>query len=278
MDREWEALAAWYDARQGDTGDLWHRALIDPGLLAVLGPVRGLELLDLACGNGYLSRRFAREGARVTGVDASAPIVRLARARERRAPLGVRYLVADAARLDALADGRFDIVVSNMALMDIRGADRAIAEVGRLLRPSGRFVFSICHPCFDVMSRSAWEIERGFRSEVVWRKVQRYREPYEELCPWKVGEKEYRAVPGFHRPLAWYVRALRAAGLVIEAFEEPAPGPEMFPGSPQAPYLAEVPLHCVIGARRTGGPGATDAGPARVGPRAARRARGTAPR
>lgn len=63
----WEELAAWYDEKMGDEGDLWHRTLIDTGLLQVLGPVRGLELLDLGCGNGYLCRRFAREGARVTG-------------------------------------------------------------------------------------------------------------------------------------------------------------------------------------------------------------------
>ncbi|HEV2359820.1 MAG TPA: hypothetical protein VGZ23_19695 [bacterium] len=53
----WEAMAAWYDAKQGDDGDLWHRTLIDPALLRVVGPVAGRRLLDLACGNGYLARR-----------------------------------------------------------------------------------------------------------------------------------------------------------------------------------------------------------------------------
>src|SRR5207248_886305 len=111
----WEAIAAWFDERMGDEGDLWHRTLIDPTLLRVLGPVAGLDVLDLACGNGYLSRRFAREGACVVGVDASAPIVERARARETAKPLGVTYHVADAARLDVLTDASFDRVVSNMA-------------------------------------------------------------------------------------------------------------------------------------------------------------------
>jgi 2-polyprenyl-3-methyl-5-hydroxy-6-metoxy-1,4-benzoquinol methylase len=56
----WAALAPWYDAKQGDRGDLWHRALIDPTLLRAVGRVRGVRLLDLGCGNGYLSRHFAR--------------------------------------------------------------------------------------------------------------------------------------------------------------------------------------------------------------------------
>ena len=78
----WEEMAAWWDEQQGDEGDLWHRTLIDPTLFRVLGPVEGLHLLDLACGNGYIARKLARSGARVTAVDASAPIIKLAQARE----------------------------------------------------------------------------------------------------------------------------------------------------------------------------------------------------
>ena len=42
----------------------------------------GLHVLDLACGNGYLSRRFARQGAIVTAVDADAPLIERVRTRE----------------------------------------------------------------------------------------------------------------------------------------------------------------------------------------------------
>ena len=264
----WAALADWYDRKQGDGGDLWHRALIDPALLQVLGEVRGLDLLDLGCGNGYLSRRFAREGARVTGVDSSAPIIARARARERARPLGIRYRVADAERLSAFAPQSFDVVVSNMALMDIAHADAAIREVGRLLRPAGRLVASLCHPCFDVLSRSTWELEvRPMGSTTVWRKVQRYRELYHEPVPWVLPSGRSRSTEGYHRPLSWYFRALRSAGLAVEQFEEPAPLEEMLRESPQGPYIAQVPLHCVLGARK--------AGPPPPAARATRRPRGT---
>ena len=136
----WESLAAWYDENQGDEGDLWHRTLIDPELLRVVGPVTGLRVLDLACGNGYLARRFARMGAAVTGVDASAPIIARARRREAEAPLGIAYHVADTARLETLEDARFDVAVCNMALMDIEDAAGAISETGRVLLPGGRFI------------------------------------------------------------------------------------------------------------------------------------------
>jgi ubiquinone/menaquinone biosynthesis C-methylase UbiE len=46
--------------QQGDEGDLWHRTLIDPALLRVLGPLEGQHVLDLACGNGYIARKLAK--------------------------------------------------------------------------------------------------------------------------------------------------------------------------------------------------------------------------
>src|SRR5205823_2667250 len=83
----------------------WHRTLIDPTFLRVVGDVRGLYVLDLGCGNGYLSRRFAQAGAKVVAVDASAPVIERARARESQEPLGIEYHVADAARLELLRSG-----------------------------------------------------------------------------------------------------------------------------------------------------------------------------
>ena len=77
----WDQMVEWWDAQIGEEGDLWHRALIDPPLLRLVGDVAGQRVLDLACGNGYLSRRFARQGAAVVGVDATAPIIERARTR-----------------------------------------------------------------------------------------------------------------------------------------------------------------------------------------------------
>ena len=98
----WDQMAYWWDEKQGDEGDLWHRALIDPPLIRLVGEVRGMHLLDLACGNGYLSRRFARQGAIVTSVDANVPLIERIRTREAEEPLGITYHVADAAHLDML--------------------------------------------------------------------------------------------------------------------------------------------------------------------------------
>jgi ubiquinone/menaquinone biosynthesis C-methylase UbiE len=247
----WDAMAAWYDAKQGENGDLWHRTLIDPALLKVVGAVGGQRLLDLACGNGYLARRFARMGARVVGIDGSAPMIERARRRERENPLGVVYHAGDTARLDTLHDAGMDIVVCNMALMDIEDAAGTIRQVARVLRPSGRFVASLSHPCFDVAGASAWVVERMDFTTTTWRKVSRYRERFAGQVPWRDGEDPIIAyTTTYHRPLSWYVRTLRGAGFVITALEEPEPTEEFMAGSPSGTLIAAIPLHCVIEARR----------------------------
>lgn len=241
----WGELAEWYDAKQGDTGDLWHRTLIDPTFLRVVGEVRGLRVLDLGCGNGYLSRRFARAGAVVTGVDGSAPIIERARAHDTRDLLGIDYRVADAAHLALLKNATFDLVTSNMALMDIEDAAGAIREAGRVLRGQGRFVASLSHPCFDQGPSSSWLMERSFDETKVWRKIARYRTPFPDEIPWGI-EGRTVATTGYHRPLSWYARALRDAGFLIRSLEEPEPTEEFISGSPQGAYVVEIPLHLVI--------------------------------
>ncbi len=252
----WDEMAAWRDERSGEAGDLWHRALIDPTLLEVVGGVEGLRVLELACGNGYLARRFARAGASsVVGIDLSRPTLARAIARERADPTGARFVVGDASHLAQFEAGSFDLVVANMALMDIEDGAGTVREVGRLLASGGRFVFSLSHPCFDTDDRSMWVVERGIApdgtySDLVWRKVRGYRDEGKRSVPWAVSPTRTFHTEAFHRTLSTYSRYLRRAGLVISRLEEPTPLPEMLEGSPQGRYIAEIPLHLVIEAIR----------------------------
>jgi ubiquinone/menaquinone biosynthesis C-methylase UbiE len=102
-----------------------------------------------------LPRQLARQGAHVAGVDASAPIIERAQQREVREPLGIVYHVADAARMEPLGDGQFDLGVSCMALQDIPDTAGAIREAARVLKPMGRLVALFSHPCFDVPQASS---------------------------------------------------------------------------------------------------------------------------
>lgn len=251
--RDWAQMAEWFDAKQGDEGDLWHRALIYPVLLRVIGEVAGHEVLDLACGNGSMSRRLARQGARVTGVDGSAPIIECARRREAASPLGIAYYVSNSARVNFLRDQSFDLVVCTMALIDMDDSDArgTIGEVARLMRPHGRGVLCFSHPCFDVPDASSWLLEEApGEPPRVARKLSRYNELFRGTARWRLGGGEEALTHAYHRPLAWYFRAIREAGLAVTAFEESVPTAELYAGDHQGEWIARFPLHCVIETRK----------------------------
>ncbi len=135
-------------------GDLTAAALLD-----LLGDVRGTRVLDLACGHGRITREIARRGAQVAGVDISDVLLEMAQAAEIEEPLGITYLKADVTSDQALAGETFDEVACSQGLGDIDDLDGALATVARVLRPGGRFVFSILHPCFpgwDEDAPSSW--------------------------------------------------------------------------------------------------------------------------
>lgn len=113
--------------------------------MQLIGDVRGRHVLDLACGDGFYTRRLRAAGAeRVVGVDVSGAMVDLAREQEQADPLGIEYVRADVADLGAAtALGQFDIVSAAYLLHyapDTAALLRMCANVAAHLRPGGRFV------------------------------------------------------------------------------------------------------------------------------------------
>jgi ubiquinone/menaquinone biosynthesis C-methylase UbiE len=111
--------------------------------------VKGKRVLDAGCGEGYLSRKLARLGARVTGVDFSREMLVLAEERTDR-DLGIRYLHGDCQSMGFLDADSFDIVVSNMVLQDLPDYRAALRSIHRVLVTGGFFLFSITHPVLSL--------------------------------------------------------------------------------------------------------------------------------
>ncbi len=104
------------------------------GLLELLAPQPGEQILDIGCGTGHLTAKIAASGARVTGVDRSPEMIRQAR----EAYPAMCFEVADARQIPLVE--RFDAVFSNATLHWIKEPEKVIGEVARLLGPGGRFV------------------------------------------------------------------------------------------------------------------------------------------
>ena len=114
----------------------------------------------------------------------------------------------------------FDAAIACLVFEHIVGYEAAIAEVARVLKPGGRFVFMLNHPLLQAPN-SGWVIDVDL-DEQYWR-VGPYLVPdltMEQIAPGVV-------LPFVHRPLSHYVNAMARNGLLIERMEEPEP-PEGF--------------------------------------------------
>jgi len=210
-----------------EEGDLHRIVLLNPALFALLPDVRGLRVLDAGCGEGYLCRKLARLGARVTGVDYSEEM--LAIAGERTDPaLGIRYLHGNCEQMDFLDPGSFDLVVSNMMLMDLADHEAALASMHRALVEGGILVLSISHPCF-IAPDCGW-VKDDEGNKLHW-KVDRYfaEGAYEQPVPPDAEE----GLILFHRTLSTYLRTLLRTGFVLLDVIEPAPAEEMLTRYPR---------------------------------------------
>ena len=208
-----EAAESWVDfVRKGKD---YHRdELNNPAAFGLIGSVKGSLVLDLACGEGYNTRILAKKGAKVVGVDFSSELIRLARSEEAKDRLGIDYRVEDAADLSRFPSCYFDLVTCFMALQDIKEYRKAVAEVARVLKERGRFVFSIPHPCFEMVSHEGYRISTNKRyfgaaeDHIHW-KMERLLKPFETTS--------------FHRTLTDYFDVFHRNRLVVRRLVEPQP-------------------------------------------------------
>jgi 2-polyprenyl-3-methyl-5-hydroxy-6-metoxy-1,4-benzoquinol methylase len=150
----WDANADWWDSTTGPEGNSFHRQLIAPATDRLLDLHQGEIVLDIACGNGQVSRHMAELGAQVVGFDFSSKFLERARAHTHRTPYAdkIEYRKIDAtdeSQLLSLGEERFDAAVCTMALMDMADIEPLLRTLPRLLKSTGRFVFSVPHPCFN---------------------------------------------------------------------------------------------------------------------------------
>jgi SAM-dependent methyltransferase len=220
----WEQNARWWDSNMGE-GNVWHLNLIAPATERLLGIRSGERVLDLACGNGQFTRRLALLGARVSGCDFSPAFLDCARERtlDHRDRIDYRLIdLSDEGQLASIESGAYDAAVCTMAIMDMAVITPLLSAVRRALKPGGRFVFSVPHPCFNTNGTTLLA-ERDDYGPAELRfsvRVTRYR----GLTPQRAD-----GIPGqprphdyFHRPLYVLIGACAAAGLALDGLEEPA--------------------------------------------------------
>jgi SAM-dependent methyltransferase len=228
--RTWDQNATSWARHVRDGGDITRTHIVDPALVEIAGDVTRLDVLDAGCGEGLHSRMFARLGARVTGIDASAPMIAMARHEERREPLGIRYAVGTLERPRGVKDRSMDLVIVSMVLMSISEVRAGLVRLARVLRPAGRMLIVINHPCF-----------MGPEED--------YFTP--EMMRWRFYDGQRVKTRHFHRPLSAYVHSVREAGLQLRGLHEPRVSRASVQRHPALAVHLKIPLvvilDCAIG-------------------------------
>ena len=178
--------------------------------LGLLGPVAGKRILEIGAGAAHCSRWLATQGATPTATDISAAM--LAQAQKLNEVTGINFdlQLCDARNLPYDAE-TFDLAFTSFgAIQFIPDLPALFSEVHRVLKPGGKWVFSVTHPfrwAFpDDPTKHGLTIIRSYFD----------RRPYAEFDD--AGQPEYLE---YHRTIGDYVRDLAAAGFTLTDIVEP---------------------------------------------------------
>jgi SAM-dependent methyltransferase len=147
---DWDRYADEYQATHGDflgdTGFVWGPEGFTEDEAGVLGDVVGRDVLEVGSGAGQCSRWVRVHGGTSYGLDLSARQLQHSRRLDEETGIAVPSVRGTATALP-FADRSFDVVFCSFGAMQfIADLDVAVAEVARVLRPRGRFAFSVTHP------------------------------------------------------------------------------------------------------------------------------------
>jgi 2-polyprenyl-3-methyl-5-hydroxy-6-metoxy-1,4-benzoquinol methylase len=221
----WDQNATFWDDNMRDDGNDFQRILVGPASERLLDLQPGETVLEIACGNGVFSRRMAQLGVHVIATDFSAQLLERARARTSEHTDRIQYRLVDATREDqivTLGQQHFDAAVCNMAIMDMAEIDPLMRGIRQVVKPGGRFVFSLCHPCFNHTGMVLCAEEATINGELITTysiKVTKYLHASPQKGIAMLGQPVSHYY--FDRPLHILFNACFRAGLVMDGLEEP---------------------------------------------------------
>jgi len=212
---EWDRYSDEYQATHGvflgDAGFVWGPEGLTEAEAHVLGDVAGRDVLEVGSGAGQCSRWVATHGGRPVGLDLSWRQLQHSRRIDQETGVSVPSVLGTATQLP-FADDSFDVVFCSFgALQFVADIEAAVHETARVLRPAGRFAFSITHP-----TRWMFPDDPGpdglTASQSYWDRT-----PYVEIDD-DSGQVSYVE---HHRTLGDWVALLTGAGFFLEQLLEP---------------------------------------------------------
>jgi len=212
--KNWNEIAPYYQAEHGIPTDFIHWGPHCPNEdeLHLLGEVTGKRTLEIGCGGGQNTIALAKRGAIATGLDLSDAQIEFARRLALEEGVEATFLQGNAEDLSAISDASQDLALSAFAFQFVEHMDRVFAEVARVLRPGGLFVFSVNHPFFYCVAESGeMKVEFSYFDHEYW-------------YDWDSdGMGSHPRMTEYQRTVSEWYRLFRGAGLEVLDIVEPEP-------------------------------------------------------
>lgn len=220
-----------------------------PPVFALCGDVGGVNIVDLGAGEGYCARVLAAQGAKIEAIELSPEMVRLAQDQEEKNPLGINFqqgTVTDLPYDNESFDLALGVFVYNY--LHIEELKASFKEVFRVLKPGGRFVFSVPHPAFPFIKP---EVAKPFYFDFGG---QAYLSAVDKKAEGEISCRDGRQLPVqmIHKRLGDYAEAVSEAGFAgIQGMHELGVLPEHMELDPNFFGPVEgIPLHLAFDVRK----------------------------
>jgi SAM-dependent methyltransferase len=214
-DSSWENSHKWYNDIVGPQGHFYHTTLVLPNTLRLLNLNFNSTLLDVACGQGVLSRNIPKI-QKYSGYDLSKGLV--AEAVKLNKLKFANFFVHDAQKTLPDDLGKFSHAACLLALQNIPEPLEVFKSIAPHIENGGRFVFVLNHPSFRIPRMSGWLIDE--KKKLQSRRVDRYMSAQKIPIATNPSKEDSETTWSFHYPLSYFCQSLKKAGFCIETIEE----------------------------------------------------------
>lgn len=216
VNNSWDNVADWYIKLIDKKGMYFHKNIIFPNLLRLFNFTKDSELIDLACGEGVLSRYFAKYFKSYLGIDVSQELI--AQANKLNKYKNVSFKVFDLTQPITL-NKTFSHAVCVLAIQNIQNIDSFFRNVNSFLKQDGVFIIVMNHPCFRIPRITSWGIDET--KKLQYRRIDRYMSPLNIPINVKPSKYDKRYITWtYHYPLSFYVNLLAKNGFAVLNLEE----------------------------------------------------------
>lgn len=211
----WHKVGKWYNKIVGDFGHYYHQHVIIPNTLKLLDIKNNSSLLDLACGQGVLSRKLPKS-VFYLGIDNAKSLIEFA---QKQALENQKFIIGNVTY--NLPTDKIDFTHATiiLALQNIENPQLVLTQACKHLAKNGKLVIVLNHPCFRIPRMSSWQIDEAKKME--YRRIDKYLTPTQipiNMAPSR-GTKASMTW-SFHYPLSLYFDFLQKAGFMIENLQE----------------------------------------------------------